>query len=346
MLKSKDVPYLYDFQTTNESFLEMVSTLRKLGVKNNKFFMKLYNEELMEIDPFDCKLDKRQQSMIINEILINPWYFLREIVRIPEMGGGSIRFKLNLPALSAIWCALQGIDTYVVSPRQTRRTVSIVSFLNWVFISLTRTEVLLYNKKNVETVDLLNRAMEYQKLLPKFIQNDLFKLIKVSENSQTNNNNMNKFTCKPTVNNIEKAYDQGKGLTMPIQIYDNFEFIPFNTHLLQSSEPAYNTIKKQVEDANGLSFRILSSTVADGDKNVHARFAEELVESLPRWKTRYFDKSLKDLKNIIEDKPFNMFYIEYDFISCGHDHQWFKQQCLQLNEDKKVIRKELLLQRT
>ena len=41
----------YDTETTNLSFLQVASDLKKLGIKNNMFFLRLYDKGLQGIDP-------------------------------------------------------------------------------------------------------------------------------------------------------------------------------------------------------------------------------------------------------------------------------------------------------
>src|SRR5699024_3315919 len=76
----------YDFKTKNHSFLELYQDLYNLGIKNNKFFLRLYDRDLQGVDPYSPVLPKDLQIKIFIECLINPWYWLREILRIPTDG--------------------------------------------------------------------------------------------------------------------------------------------------------------------------------------------------------------------------------------------------------------------
>ena len=74
------------YQTKNISFLKVHHLLKKKGVKNNTFFLELYDETLAEVDPFDPNLTQDQKDRIIVECARNIWYFIRECVTIAASG--------------------------------------------------------------------------------------------------------------------------------------------------------------------------------------------------------------------------------------------------------------------
>lgn len=84
--KSNDLklkkPYIIDYHTKNLSFLQASMDLAKLGIEHNNFFLALFDEELRGVDPFSPFLTEDQIFRILKECEINPWYFLRECVRV------------------------------------------------------------------------------------------------------------------------------------------------------------------------------------------------------------------------------------------------------------------------
>lgn len=88
----------YQMSTTNTSFLEMHYYLRDKGIKNNKFFLILYDKDLAGVDPFDPNLTPIMKQKILRECMSNFWYFIREVVRIKDEGGAAgsgKRYKLH-----------------------------------------------------------------------------------------------------------------------------------------------------------------------------------------------------------------------------------------------------------
>ena len=115
--------YILDTKTRNISFIQTAYDLKMLGIKNNKFFLKLYDEELQGKDPYDPLLPPDMIKRVIIECIRNPWYFLRELSRIPDEGGavgvGSGKpYQLNRGNLASTWCFIHNIDHYLVLPRQ------------------------------------------------------------------------------------------------------------------------------------------------------------------------------------------------------------------------------------
>ena len=68
-------PYIYDWETTNISFLQTSSDLKRLGIKNNKFFLKLYDKSLQGVDPHGKYISQEMVYKIVTECTRNRWYF-------------------------------------------------------------------------------------------------------------------------------------------------------------------------------------------------------------------------------------------------------------------------------
>ena len=76
-------PYIkryYDFNTKNISALNLHVLLKKLGVKNNKEHLQIFNPSLIGIDPHDPLLKDNVKAAIIQECIHNYWYVYREIL--------------------------------------------------------------------------------------------------------------------------------------------------------------------------------------------------------------------------------------------------------------------------
>ena len=63
----------YQDTTTNSSFMEMYYFLKTRGIKNNKFFLLIYDPDLMGVDPRDPTLHPTMKMRILRECMANFW---------------------------------------------------------------------------------------------------------------------------------------------------------------------------------------------------------------------------------------------------------------------------------
>ena len=116
----------YDLGTANKSFLQVAKDLKTLGIKNYYFMLEIYDWSLINVNPFavdkdgNTTLSKDQISRIMIECARNPWYYLREISRIPDQGGTSIPYKANRGNIAQAWCIWKGIDSWLCLPRRIK----------------------------------------------------------------------------------------------------------------------------------------------------------------------------------------------------------------------------------
>lgn len=63
----------YENPSPNKSFNEMHYYLKAKGIKNNKFFLLIYDPGLIGVDPRDPNLDLVTKNRIARECTINFW---------------------------------------------------------------------------------------------------------------------------------------------------------------------------------------------------------------------------------------------------------------------------------
>ena len=109
----------YDFGTKNESFLMTAQELKTLGLKNWYFMLevKYPNTGVQDIDPYNPDIPAEDMGKILIECKQNPWFFFREVCKIPVRGTGLVPLYLHRAGCAAIWCFLNSIDFELVQPR-------------------------------------------------------------------------------------------------------------------------------------------------------------------------------------------------------------------------------------
>ena len=114
-------------ETTNQSFIDMHYYLKSQGIQNNDFFLALLDSGLAGVDPRDPNLSQAMKARIMMECRLNYWYFLREVVRIPDQGGtvgSGKRFKLHRGNLAMNFLFVLNFNQFVEMPRQHGKTTA------------------------------------------------------------------------------------------------------------------------------------------------------------------------------------------------------------------------------
>lgn len=115
----------YDFATRNKYFLDLHQYLKSKRIKNNKFMLKIYDTELISIDPFDLNLSESDKQKVLDEIEKNFFYYVREIVRIYQQGGGICRPKFNIANLAQLYLYDNNISSWTSCYRQSFKTITV-----------------------------------------------------------------------------------------------------------------------------------------------------------------------------------------------------------------------------
>lgn len=347
-------PYIYDINTKNLSFIQTASDLHRLGIKNNRFFLMLYNERLVGVDPHSPHLTEEQIFDIINECYVNPWYFLRECVRIPDQGGTGIPYQLNRGNLASTFLYLLNIDHYLVLPRQIGKTMSSIAILLWSFIFGTSTsEFMFINKSLDDANNNLARLKAQRELLPPYLQateiiNEEGKLVKGTNNVKSISNpvNGNKIVTKPSATSKMSADNIGRGNTQPIQYYDEVEFSNHIKTIIQAAGPAFNTASQNAQRNGGSYCRIFTSTPGDLDSPA-GKEASEIIETTCRWSEKLYDMTGDEIRKYVETnaKDSGIVYIEYTYTQLGKDEKWLDSVSRTLLYDQMKIKREVHLKR-
>lgn len=164
---------IYDVYTKNKSFVKIAKILKSKGVKNNKFMLTLYDESLQGIDPYSRNLTTDQQLAIYRECCKNVWYYIREVVRIPQ-DGAAVNYGLNLGNLTLTYLRNKNKNFVLLLPRQHGKTMGECVFDSWVLCFSARNANIIYlNKGKQDAIKNLKLIKDIKDLLPPWML-DLF----------------------------------------------------------------------------------------------------------------------------------------------------------------------------
>ena len=263
----------YDFKTKNTSFLELYQDLYRMGIKNNKFFLRLYDTDLQGVDVYSPVLPKETQIKIFIECLINPWYFLREVLRIPVDGlpvevGGGVSYAIDRNNAACWYLFLNGIDHYQSKPRQRGKTQDAVAKFNYAYHFGNMSSTALFFNKDQDQANMnLYRLKCQRDMFPSWLQmrtvmTDTGKFDKGIDNTKSIRNpvNGNTIMTMGRATSKETAMKLGRGATAALQYYDEFDFINWQIEILNAASFAYSTAAANAAKNGSLFGRILTST--------------------------------------------------------------------------------------
>ena len=287
--------------TKNKSFIHIVKVYESMGVSNCAFPLALHNPDLKDIDPFDPDLGRREIEMITDEVADNFWYYIREVVRIPNEGGiEGIPFRANRGSLTTYWLFHNHITTIVVQPRQTGKTVSMSSLMRGLLnIYTVKTPINFLTLDDVlrqETVDTI-RGLEYE--LPYY-----FKLTG-PEDSEKNPKTITVHALGNILRGFlpqrskKAARNVMRGQTTAIFWIDEAASL-YNIDISLPVLLMAGNDARQKAEQRGTPYGTILTTNAGDKADASARYIYGLLQDSTVWSETFLDcKDLNDLKKVI-----------------------------------------------
>lgn len=336
---------MYDFLTKNESFIEVAAELKSKGIKNYKFFLYLEDEGLQGVDPYDENLSIEMQLRIKNEVMNNYWYFLREVLVLPE-AGGFVHFQLSKLNLALSYCSELDLNTFIEAPRQSGKTIGIQSRMEWVVNYGTINSLIAFQNKKVDDGKTnLKRFKDISSCLPHYLRDHLDdKKDTKNQMYYEINSNGNKVKVLSTATTEQGADGLGRGLTMPIWWCDEFAFLKYCDVIYEAAYPA---LSKACESAagNGTPYGITLSTTPNNRDSREGAYSYNIRYNAVKFEDEWYDLPIEEVKRKVKEDSNNDFvHIIYHYWELGRDEEWFQKQCRGFNGNLLKVKRELLLE--
>ena len=280
---------IVDTKTKNTSAIDIVKLLNHMGVKNCYWPLALINPKLQGIDPHDEDLTAEQMQMIAIESIMNPWYYFREVARVPASGGTIKHYvRFNRSNLFLWWSYFNHVTSILVQPRQTGKSFAsdmLSAYLlmvkgNAMNISLVTKDESL----RVETVDRLKALMDTLPLYMDFrtrLDRASTELIEVKEKN-------NRYKPYVAQSNEAGAHKLGRGASTATIHFDEPPFQKFlQVHygvIIGSTGAKID----QAKEANAPWGNIMTTTA--WKKNTpEGAFFSQIVEGSGIWSENLYD---------------------------------------------------------
>lgn len=339
----------YQTDTKNKSFLKMYKFLRDMGIKNNKFFLALYDKDLAKIDPLTIQRpDKWIKAKVLRECIVNPWYYLREICTI-KVPGGTTRYILNRGNLALTYCVLNNIDTSLMMPRQNGKSIGAAAVFDWLLrFGATNSQILLFNKKQCDASLNLKRITEFiDPYIPYWLKDSAS--VEDKDNSEIFylSKRGNEIQVMPSANSADVADKLGRGCTVPIFWGDEWAFTPYNKVIYNASTFAVSKAREVALEKGNPSFKILTTTPNSIDLP-EGQYCKMMFDmAMPFDEKEIYDCPVDQLEQYVHDHSENNFvHIEFSWRQLGKDEKWYEEQKRLCNYDKLTIKREIDLEWT
>nr|DAH35357.1 MAG TPA: large terminase [Caudoviricetes sp.] len=341
----------YHTSTTNKSFLEMARYLKDIGIKNYKWPLILLDPDLAKIDPFDPLLPQPYKVKVLRECIYNPIYFIRECVRIESSTPGGMKFGLHRGNMAIIFCMLQNINCFVDLPRQTGKTIGVLTvLLYWYQFGISNTEINFLHKKLDGATDNLDDLRKMRDLLPPYLRMSQVegrdgKKIKEKSNVRDLQHpvNGNRIRTVASARNKVAAASQMRGRTSPIIYYDEFAFSPYNKIVYTNMVPAYNTAANNCKMV-GAPYGIYMTTTPGLLTTDEGKAADDFRKAATPFDEHWYDFSRQQLDEMLAANSYSSFvYIRFSYQQLGKSEEWFRNICREMG-DWTAIRREVLLE--
>lgn len=343
----------YHHSTSNKSFIDMAMYLKDRGIKHYEFMLLLLDPDLAGVDPYDPRLSTTMKMKILRECLYNPWYFIREVVRIPQAGkSGGIPFILHRGNLAMLFCLMLNLNTMCILPRQTGKTYCAVVWYLYLFnFGTNSSEISFLNKKFDDSKNNLARIKDTRELLPSYLRMDQMfapdgtKLKgRNSVESMTHPVNHNIIRTVASARDKTSAASLMRGRTTSIIYIDEYAFIKHNKIIYMNMVPAWNTAANNARQ-NHKPYGMLITTTPGMLATEEGQYCYEAMGNATKFNEGWYNLTYNEIMEIVNTNERSTFvYIEYSYQQLGYSEAWFRDLCRNMELDWDAIRREVLLE--
>lgn len=319
-----------DDTTSNRSFVRLASVYKKMGIRNHAFILALVNPLLKGINPHSTTLTREQKDMIIVECKINPWYFFREVARVPAGSGEEpVPLDANRGNIALWWSFFCHIMILLIQPRQTGKSLCTDELMVYLLDILCQgTAINLMTKDEKLRKENIQRIKDIFSTLPPYLN---------QRNAKKDSNNMegisvvsldNRYLTHLPQASPKDAWNVGRGFTSPIIQMDEPPYCPNIDISLPVMLASAGNARERAERAGAPYGTILTTTAGKRDTKEGAFIYKILEESMP-WSEHLFDcQNQAELEKMVKANARGFFQVNATFShrQLGKDDAWLKQR--------------------
>ena len=340
---ARDRAVLHD-ETNNKTFIRIAMVLKRLGVANYAFPLALHQADLAKHNPHHLTDPSEELRLrIALECKINPWYYFREVARVPATGGDTVPLNANRAVIAMIWSFMNHISYIAIQPRQTGKTISACSIVTWVmWIAGYNIEVTLYTKDNKLVQANVARIKTMRDALPPYL---IFPTNKDTDNKEglSYTKLLNRYMTAIAPSSKQDADNLARGMTSSVihgdepGFCDNID-ISYPVMMFSTLTAVRNARERGQPHSN------LWTTTAAPTDTTRGRFAFNMVNrAMPFAESLYDVKDRDALQHIVDANSANgMVNGTFSYLMLGYDRSWYENAVRISEAPQDVNDRELL----
>lgn len=358
----------YDFGTKNQSFIQTAYELKTLGNKNFYFMLEVRYPQLgvQDIDPFKPNITSEEIGKIVIECKANPWFFFREVARVPARGMPKpFQAYLHRSSCAMVWCYIHSIDFIVNQPRQTFKTTwtLLITLYSFIF-ELKNADIPFAHLNEAQVIRNIEMFRDYVYALPPYMNPWLtkqkmpgVKSIKYDQHNVT-------IRIIAQADSEVNAKDRLRGWTLFTGFFDEWEYIDFITDIIAGAAPAIISGRTIAEQIGCRTCMMYSSTPGNLETETGIA-AQHMIDATPKFFEGIYDLTEAELADFLDgatkrddgeyavadpnesNTKVTMLYIEFNYKQLRKSEEWLREQYLEAERTGKIAeyRRGVLLDR-
>lgn len=328
----------YQCNSRNQSFVDFCLRLKRRGINNWAFPLRLNDPKLIGVNPYDVS-NQVEKNRVLIECAENPWYFFREVLRIPGNAGCNdqhTRFKANRGNMAVLFDVLiHGISSWITGPRQiTGKSTTWISVILWWYIFDTEKRNILIPVRSKAVVDEIVWKMDrIIDALPEYIPQYAMGCCDMNEDSVDRQNKCDVRKYKNLINDNMISF-------VVLAIRDG-EINTLRELIKQVSDSKMRcAIAVDDMECDTIGSRVMDALCNEGG-NTQCLFASVpcksneyvvLVEDIYERDEILYDRTHAELKTIAGKLPLSVIHTEVDYRMLGKTERWLEFQARKIDE--------------
>lgn len=293
---------IVDVKTSNKSFYMQAIKYKIMGIKNHAFLLSLLDSSLQGVDPHDEEnLTRDQKDRIVIEVMNNPWYFFREVLRVPATGSSSSMLVANRGNIALFYMFFCHIFIILIQIRQTGKSLNTDGLKGYaLFFGAMNIAINFLTNNTRNRIESVERIKMIEKCLPSYLRSISSNDICNTERIHIRDTN-NKYETAVAQAVLERAKMVFRGTTSPLNHIDEFAYIFNLKESLSSMLKSGNSARDQAAANNSLYGTILSTTAGYKD-TPHGAYAFKIYKSGAIFTEKMFDcEGQEELESMIRN---------------------------------------------